>query len=269
MALLQELLQGGGGGEEGEGQREGQAGSSDGWRKWELRTRMCQAEVHTVLGEFDKALRILSDLPPRLPPAAASLAADAYSDDACGGATARGNDSATTPNGSVPTGIPASTGGDVAPVEGAGGAWVAGGAPWARADVTLDEVELLRERVEAAARHKARGTDQYKKKAFAAAARAFASALAFVPSCAALHFNHAAALAAGKNHEEAVAACSEALHLMRSHAKARKRRAESLAAIGRHAEAAEEYLTLLRLEPTNAKWQGLADECEKMASGSQ
>ncbi|CAI5949997.1 unnamed protein product, partial [Closterium sp. NIES-64] len=152
--------------------------------------------------------------------------------------------------------------------EGNAGPWVVGALSWLRPQVTVEEVESFRVRVEGAGRHRARGAEQYKKRSLAAAVRAFSTAKSFVLSCAALHFNLAAALAALARHEEAVAACDEALALIATHSKARKRRADSLAALGRHAEAATEYMLLLQLQPGERKWEQMAEEQRSKAQST-
>lgn len=70
-------------------------------------------------------------------------------------------------------------------------------------------------------------------------------------------------------HEEVVAECSAALLLQPSHANSLRRRADSLALLGRHEESASDYFGLLSVEPENAKWKGCYEQQrEKAIEGS-
>ncbi|CAI5998202.1 unnamed protein product [Closterium sp. NIES-65] len=240
--MLREGEDGEAGGEEGEVDAQG----SD-LHKWKDRLLMCKAETLVVTGDFDKALSILSSLHHHL------LLLHSPS---------------PSPSPSASTSPALTQAAERSEEEGNAGPWVVGALSWLRPQVTVEEVESFRVRVEGAGRHRARGAEQYKKRSLAAAVRAFSTAKSFVLSCAALHFNLAAALAALARHEEAVAACDEALALIATHSKARKRRADSLAALGRHAEAATEYMLLLQLQPGERKWEQMAEEQRSKAQST-
>ncbi|GJP37664.1 hypothetical protein CLOM_g22101 [Closterium sp. NIES-68] len=249
-----------GGVECGEGREEDNQGSA--LQEWRNRLLMCKAEALVVMGDFDKALSVLSSLHHHLHLSLTLTHTPSSSSSSAAAPTRTSTSSSLTPaDQSV-------EGGDVEGSNGedsSRGPWVAGAVSWLRPQVTLAEVESFQVRVEGAGRHRARGAEQYKKQSFAAAVRAFSTAKSFLLSCAAIHFNLAAALAALARHEEVVAACDEALALIATHSKARKRRADSLAALGRHGEAATEYLVLLQLQPGESKWGKMAEDQRKKA----
>ena len=68
-------------------------------------------------------------------------------------------------------------------------------------------------------------------------------------------------------HEEAVAECSAALQLNASHLNSLRRRADSLAALGRHGEAASDYLLLVSLDPSNDKWRSCLEQQQQKVKG--
>ena len=69
-------------------------------------------------------------------------------------------------------------------------------------------------------------------------------------------------------HEEAVSECTAALQLNASHLNSLRRRADSLAALGRHGEAASDYLLLVTLEPSNDKWRSCVEQQQLKAKGA-
>eukprot|EP00899_Mesostigma_viride_P012251 jgi/Mesvir1/21026/Mv08077-RA.1 len=111
----------------------------------------------------------------------------------------------------------------------------------------LRTVAEVSARVAECGRQKRLGNEAYRKEAWRDALKFYQRALQVEPTCASLHFNRALTLGQLARHDEALAACNEALAQHAGYAKARRKRADLLSLLGNHEEAAAEYQRLVEL----------------------
>ena len=120
----------------------------------------------------------------------------------------------------------------------------------------------------AAERAKAAGNEAFKRRDWAAAVEAYRQGLQAAPTCAALHANVAAALAAAGDVAGAEGAARAALALQDSHHKSRRRLADALLARGAPAEAAQHYAQLTAAFPADAGLRAAADAAAAAADAA-